>query len=55
MTKRTVIILSVAAGVLIAGSLALIIYGQDKQRKRAYSTPVPPGYALEQIRKITAR
>ena len=55
MTKKTGIIVGISAGVLISGSIMLIIFGQDKQRKKAYRTPVPPGYALEQIRKITGK
>lgn len=53
MTRTTKIVI-ISASVLVAGSILLIIFGQDERRKKAYSTPVPPQYALDIINQIKA-
>jgi hypothetical protein len=51
MSKTGKIILITAIGLVAAGTV-LIILSQDAQRKKAYSTPVPPQYAIDIINRL---
>lgn len=53
--SKTSKIMVISGSVLLTAGVLLVIYGQDKQRKKAYSTPVPPGYALKKIREIVGK
>lgn len=54
MSKKGKIVV-IGAVVLIATGAMLFIFGQDKQRKKAYNTSVPPEYAKRLIKEITGK
>lgn len=49
--SKTAIVILVGSGVLLAAGAMLYVFSQDARRKKAYSTPVPPDYALAMIKK----
>lgn len=53
--NKTGKIIVIGAGILLTASVLLIIYGQDKRRKKAYNTAVPPEYARQIIQEVTGK